>query len=54
MDEETVILHHFSGEGQWTGARMEVVHDPMLAAQYVSAYEAAWERAIPHAEYRPA
>ncbi|MFF5776169.1 DUF6879 family protein [Streptomyces virginiae] len=53
MDEETVILHHFSGEGQWTGPRMEVHHDPALAAQYVSAYEAAWERAIPHAEYRP-
>ncbi|GGY75387.1 hypothetical protein GCM10010327_01420 [Streptomyces nitrosporeus] len=54
MDEETVILHHFSGDGQWTGPRMEVLHDPALAAQYVSAYEAAWERAIPHAEYRPA
>ena len=53
MDEETVILHHFSGEGQWTGPRMEVLHDPALARQYVTAYEAAWERAIPHAEYRP-
>ncbi|MFJ8333309.1 DUF6879 family protein [Streptomyces sp. NPDC094437] len=48
-----MILHHFSGEGQWTGPRMEVVHDPELAAQYVTAYEAAWERAVPHAEYRP-
>ncbi|MFH8476557.1 DUF6879 family protein [Streptomyces sp. NPDC018000] len=54
MDEETVILHHFSGEGRWTGPGMEVVHDPVLAGRYVSAYEAAWEQAIPHAEYRPA
>ncbi|MFE4665156.1 DUF6879 family protein [Streptomyces sp. NPDC056716] len=54
VDEETVILHHFSGEGQWVGPRMEVLHDPALAAQYVTAYEAAWARAIPHSEYRPA
>ncbi|MER6192726.1 DUF6879 family protein [Streptomyces cyaneofuscatus] len=54
MDEEVVILHHFSGEGQWTGTRMEVHHDPELARQYASAYESAWERAVPHAEYRPA
>ncbi|MFJ4823696.1 DUF6879 family protein [Streptomyces bacillaris] len=53
MDGEVVILHHFSGEGQWTGPRMEVLHDPELAALYVSAYEAAWHRAVPHAEYRP-
>ncbi|MDG9713018.1 hypothetical protein QC385_33550 [Streptomyces sp. DH10] len=53
IDEKTVILHHFSGEGQWTGPGMEVWHDPHLAAQYVKAYEAAWERAIPHAEYKP-
>ncbi len=53
MDEEILILHHFSGEGQWTGPRMEVCHDSALAAQYVRAYEAAWERAIPHTEYQP-
>lgn len=33
MDKETVILHHFSGEGQWTGPGMEVVHDPVLAGR---------------------
>ncbi|WKU49358.1 hypothetical protein Q3V23_18710 [Streptomyces sp. VNUA116] len=54
MDEQTVILHHFSGDGQWTGPGMEVCVDPALAKQYVTAYEAAWERAIPHEEYRPA
>lgn len=54
MDEGTVILHHFSGEGQWTGPRMEVCRDPALAKRYRRAYEEAWERAIPHAEYLPA
>ncbi|MFJ4688632.1 DUF6879 family protein [Streptomyces sp. NPDC088789] len=53
VDEETVILHHFSGEGQWTEPRMEVRYDPALAAQYLKAYDTAWRRAVPHAEYRP-
>ena len=53
MDEQTVILHHFSGDGQWTGPRMEVCEDPALAKQIMTAYEAAWDRAIPHEEYRP-
>nr|WP_030060218.1 MULTISPECIES: DUF6879 family protein [Streptomyces] len=53
MDEQIVILHHFTGDGQWAGPRMEVRTDPALAKQYLAAYEAAWERAIPHAEYQP-
>jgi hypothetical protein len=53
FDDEIVILHHFSGDGQWTGPGMEVCHDPELARRYTEAYETAWERAIPHAEYTP-
>ncbi|MFE5584278.1 DUF6879 family protein [Kitasatospora sp. NPDC056531] len=53
MDEQIVILHHFTGDGQWVGPRMEVRTDPALAKQYLAAYEAAWERATPHAEYQP-
>ncbi|CAN3978727.1 DUF6879 family protein [Kitasatospora purpeofusca] len=54
MDDEVVILHHFTGDGQWAAAKMEVRTDPELAERYLTAYEAAWERATPHAEYRPA
>ncbi|RKN11067.1 DUF6879 family protein [Streptomyces radicis] len=54
FDGESLILHHFSGDGQWTGPGMEVVHDPDLASRYGAVYEAAWDRAIPHAEYAPA
>ncbi|MFF7992426.1 DUF6879 family protein [Kitasatospora xanthocidica] len=54
MDEQVVILHHFTGGGQWAGPGMEVRTDPALAKQYLTAYEAAWERAIPHSEYQPA
>lgn len=53
MDEQTVILHHFTGDGQWSSTGMETFHDPALAKQYATAYEAAWQRAIPHEEYRP-
>ncbi|MEU2059489.1 DUF6879 family protein [Streptomyces sp. NPDC013455] len=53
LDEETVILHHFSGEGQWTRPRMEVCHDPALVAQYVKACEAAWERDSPTRSTNP-
>ncbi|MFD7450564.1 DUF6879 family protein [Kitasatospora sp. NPDC059827] len=54
MDGRVVILHHFTGEGQWAPAKMEVREDAELAARYLAAYEAAWERAIPHAEFHPA
>ncbi|WP_416874679.1 DUF6879 family protein [Kitasatospora sp. SC0581] len=54
MDDEVVILHHFAGNGQWAEAGMEVRTDPDLAQRYLAAYEVAWERATPHADYRPA
>ncbi|MET8544529.1 DUF6879 family protein [Kitasatospora sp. NPDC004799] len=54
MDGEVVILHHFTGDGHWAEAGMEVRTDPELAKRYLAAYETAWERATPHAEYRPA
>ncbi|MFC8721567.1 DUF6879 family protein [Kitasatospora sp. NPDC057198] len=53
MDERVVILHHFTGDGQWAEAGMEVREDADLASRYLAAYEAAWQRAVPHAEYRP-
>ncbi|MFE4482210.1 MULTISPECIES: DUF6879 family protein [Streptomycetaceae] len=54
MDDEVVILHHFTGDGRWAEAGMEVRTDPDLAQRYLAAYEVAWERATPHADYRPA
>ncbi len=53
VDEQILILHHFSGDGQWTDPGMEVCTDPALVKQYAAAYEAAWERGIPHGEYQP-
>ncbi|MFJ4704615.1 DUF6879 family protein [Streptomyces anulatus] len=51
MDDRLLILHHFSGEGQWTGPGMEVCDDVHMAERYAHAYDTAWQRAIPHAEY---
>ena len=54
MDDEIVIFNHFDGNGNWdptTG--MEVRTEPAVAKLCASAFEAVWERATPHAEYRP-
>ncbi|MFF1795393.1 DUF6879 family protein [Kitasatospora sp. NBC_01246] len=53
VDSETLILHHFSGDGQWAGSGMEVCTDPALVELYARAFESVWLRAVPHSEYRP-
>ncbi|WP_354597252.1 DUF6879 family protein [Streptomyces sp. JL1001] len=54
IDDRLLILHHFSGDGQWAGPGMEVCDDPQAAERYAQAYDAAWQRGLPHEEYRPA
>ena len=49
FDGQVVLWNHFAGDGSWVGE--ERSDDPALAKQCVSSFEAAWERAIPHAEY---
>lgn len=51
FDEETVLFHHFTGEGQLAPDGREYITDPALAKTLASAFEAVWERAVPHAEY---
>lgn len=51
MDDRLVRFGHFSGVGDYLGA--ELTNDPVMVEQCVSAFEAAWERAIPHKDYRP-
>jgi hypothetical protein len=52
FDDRFVRFHHFSGDG-------DIVEDEMVADLAVvrtcsAAFEAVWNRAIPHADYRPA
>ncbi|WP_353962755.1 DUF6879 family protein [Kitasatospora purpeofusca] len=54
FDQTTVIFNHFTGDGQWAEQGMELSEDPALAKLCSTAFEAVWERAIPHAQYQPA
>lgn len=52
FDQQTVMVNHFTGNGDWAGS--EVIEDPALAKLYHTAFEAVWDRAIPHDVYAPA
>jgi len=50
FDERVVRFHHFSGDGEVV--EDELVSDPAVIGMCAQAFEAVWERAIPHADYR--
>lgn len=54
FDHETVLFHHFTGAGRLAEDGREYRTDPSLAKALAGAFEAVWERAVPHAEYDPA
>jgi hypothetical protein len=54
FDDETVLLHHFTGDGHLAEDGREYRADVALAKTFTGAFEAVWERATPHAEYNPA
>ena len=49
FDSRTVRFGHFTGDGEWVG--QEVREEPAVAKLCASAFEAAWERATPHADF---
>ncbi|GAA2255606.1 hypothetical protein GCM10010145_24720 [Streptomyces ruber] len=51
FDGGSVLFNHFAGDGTMTGE--ELVTDPGVVALCVSAFDAVWQRATPHEEYRP-
>jgi hypothetical protein len=51
FDDRVIRFHYFSGDGDIV--EDELVCDPAVIRICASAFEAAWERAIPHADYRP-
>jgi hypothetical protein len=53
FDDTTVIFNHFTGDGQWAEPGMELCADPVVTKLCATAFEAVWERAIPHSEYKP-
>jgi hypothetical protein len=50
FDSETVLFNHFTGVGESAGR--ELTDDPAVAKLCGSAFDAVWERAIPHEQYR--
>ncbi|KIF76360.1 hypothetical protein QR77_25710 [Streptomyces sp. 150FB] len=49
IDESVVRFNHFSGSGD--AVEPEITEDPSVAALCASAFEAVWERALPHENY---
>ncbi|MFF1872350.1 DUF6879 family protein [Kitasatospora herbaricolor] len=49
VDERLVLFHWFTGDGQWAGH--ETTEDPAVVKMVTGAFEAVWERAVPHQLY---
>lgn len=52
IDGQVVLWNHFAGDGSWVGE--ERCDDPAVVQLCMASFEAVWERATPHAGYRPA
>lgn len=51
LDNRIVRFSYFSGDGHIL--EDELVSDPAVARMCSAAFEAVWERSVPHAEYQP-
>ncbi|MET8163080.1 DUF6879 family protein [Streptomyces sp. NPDC005329] len=51
FDDAQVLFNHFAGNGDWSGAPNELRTEPNLVKQCSDAFEAVWERAVPHDDY---
>ncbi|MGW1506892.1 DUF6879 family protein [Streptomyces mirabilis] len=50
FDDRLIRWNHFTGDGAWVGE--EFSEDPAAAKLCADAFEAVWERAIPHEDYK--
>ena len=51
FDDTTVLFNYFSGDGAAAGT--ELRDEAAVVKLCASAFEAVWDRAVPHGEYRP-
>lgn len=51
FDARLIRFGHFAGDGEFLDH--ELSDDPTVVKMCASAFEAVWERAVPHAKYRP-
>jgi len=52
FDATSVLFNYFGGDGATAGT--ELRDEPAVAKLCASAFEAVWDRAVPHQDYRPA
>jgi hypothetical protein len=51
FDARLIRFGHFAGDGEFLDH--ELSDDQAVVKMCISAFEAVWERAVPHSEYRP-
>lgn len=51
FDGTTVLFNHFDGNGDWAEPRWELRTEPAVAQLVTTAFEAVWERAVPHEKF---
>ncbi|MFG2385032.1 DUF6879 family protein [Streptomyces avermitilis] len=51
FDGAQVLFNHFTGSGDWADPPLELRTEPGIVKQCADAFEAVWERAIPHDQY---
>ncbi|MFD9564898.1 DUF6879 family protein [Streptomyces sp. NPDC059994] len=51
FDRTTVLFNHFTGDGEWADPKWEVRTEPEVVRLVSTAFEAVWERAVPHEKY---
>lgn len=53
FDDEVVVFNHFTGDGSAAAEPFEVRTEPAVIKLCTIAFDAVWERAVPHLDYRP-
>ncbi|WP_030840684.1 DUF6879 family protein [Streptomyces hygroscopicus] len=51
FDGAQVLFNHFTGDGNWADPDMELRTEPVIVKQCSEAFDAVWDRAIPHDQY---
>ncbi|MGW4898422.1 DUF6879 family protein [Kitasatospora sp. NPDC004240] len=51
FDDRGARFNHFTGDGDWADPRTCYTEDPAVAKLCATAFEAVWERAVPHEQY---
>ncbi|MGW7548450.1 DUF6879 family protein [Streptomyces sp. NPDC054770] len=53
FDGESVLFHHFAGDGELAPDDEEFTRDPAVVKLCADAFETVWNLALDHAEYNP-